>query len=50
VTVAATKRLTADEFMALAAARDCELIDVQLVERKPMGRIPASLRHRFRLN
>jgi len=37
VTVVAQRRLTADEFMAMRDARDYELIDGHLVERKLMG-------------
>jgi len=37
VTLAATKRFTADEFMAMPDAPDFELIDGQLVERELMG-------------
>ena len=37
MTVAATKRLTADEFLAMRDASDYELIEGHLVERKLMG-------------
>ena len=37
MTIAAAKRLTADEFMALRDAAEFELIDGNLVERKQMG-------------
>ena len=37
MTIAAAKRLTADEFMALRDAAEFELIDRNLVERKQMG-------------